>query len=151
MGSKAGNSKTSTYELKTKPSSQSVTAFLEAVPDDIRRGDAFTLLELFQELSPAPPIMWGDKIVGFGSYHYRYASGGEGDWPRTGFSPGSAHCTVYIMPGFKGQESLLAKLGPHKHSVSCLYLRRLDAIDMNVLRELIRQSLVVMAERYPES
>ena len=93
--------------------------------------------------------MWGPSIVGFGSYHYRYQSGREGDWLVTGFSPRKAAMTVYCMAGFKPHGALLAKLGRHKHSVSCLYLPRLGLIDWAVLRELITCSVQEIARLYP--
>ena len=94
--------------------------------------------------------MWGDSIVGFGSYHYRYASGREGDWPLTGLSPAKRHLTLYIMPGFDDYQELLAKLGKHRTGKSCLYVNRLQDVDMPVLMDIIRRSVADMRRRYPQ-
>jgi len=128
-------------ELKTRPNDGSVGAFLSAVPDAKRRQDAQQILELMKEITGEEPRMWGASIVGFGSYHYRYASGREGDWFRTGFSPRKQNLTLYIMSGFHGYEDLLARLGKHKAGKGCLYLNRLEDVDRSVLRELIQKSL----------
>lgn len=101
-----------------------------------------------KDVTGEPPVMWGDSIVGFGTYHYTYASGREGDWPRTGFSPRKQSMTVYCMPGFQHQRDLLARLGPHKTSVSCLYLRNLDDVDLDVLRAIVARSLQQMEATY---
>lgn len=138
------------YEAKTKPTEVSVADFIAAVENPQRRADAETLCALFEEISGAPPLMWGPSIIGFGRYHYRYASGHEGDAPRLGFSPRKAQTVVYILPGFRGWESFVARLGKVKTSVACLYINRLDQIDLGVLRELAVASLAEMRERYPE-
>lgn len=138
------------YEAKTKPTEVSVAAFIAAVENPQRRADAETLCALFEEISGEPPLMWGPSIIGFGRYHYRYASGHEGDAPRLGFSPRKAQTVVYILPGFQGWESFVARLGKVKTSVACLYINRLDQIDLGVLRELAVASLAEMRERYPE-
>lgn len=136
--------------LKTRPTNASVDAFLEGVDHDDRREDARRLLAMMQRVTQEPPRMWGDRIVGFGSYHYRYASGREGDWPLVGLSPGKRNLTLYIMPGFDDYQSLLARLGKHRTGKSCLYLNKLQGIDMRALEELIRQSVADMRRRYPE-
>ena len=138
------------YEAKTKPTDVSVADFIAAVEDPRRRADAETLCALFEELSGEPPVMWGPSIIGFGRYQYRYDSGHEGEWARIGFSPRKGNLSVYIMSGFKGREALVARLGKVKTSVSCLYINRLDKIDMEVLRELAAQSLDYMREKYPD-
>ena len=102
-----------------------------------------------QEVTGEPPVIWGDSIVGFGTYHYRYKSGREGDWPRTGFSPRKQYLAIYIMPGFSNYEALLARLGKHRTSVSCLYINKLADVDMNVLRQIITAAYKEMAKRYP--
>ncbi|MEV6599619.1 DUF1801 domain-containing protein [Actinoplanes sp. NPDC051346] len=122
-------------ELKTVRTGASVGDFLAAVPDPKRRADAQTLCALMAEATDAVPEMWGDSIVGFGCYHYRYASGQEGDWPPVGLSPRKTTLTVYFSAGF--DEDLLAKLGPHRTGRSCLYLKRLADIDADVLRALV--------------
>lgn len=127
-------------ELKTKLTDQSVEAFLDAVADERKRQDCYTVLELMKEATGAEPKMWGDSIVGFGSYHYKYASGREGDWPLVGFSPRKQNLTLYIMAGFDHYDELMARLGKYTTGKSCLYLKRLTDVSLPVLRELVRQS-----------
>lgn len=127
-------------ELKTQPHEGSVEAFLNGVEDDGKREDAFALLKLMEEVTGEAATMWGDSIVGFGSYHYRYASGREGDWFLTGFSPRKRNLTLYIMAGFHRYDALLEKLGKFKTGKSCLYVNRLGDVDLDVLRELVHQS-----------
>lgn len=134
---------------KTLPTAASVDDFIAAVESPGRRADAQTLLGLMRELTGEPGQMWGPSIVGFGSYHYVYASGRAGDWPRIGFSPRKANLVLYIMPGFAGYTELLAQLGPHRTGSSCLYLNRLAQLDVGVLRELIAAAWADMARRYP--
>jgi hypothetical protein len=133
-------------ELKTKPSDLSVEAFLNGIADDKKRRDSFTILEMMRQVSGAEPQMWGDSIIGFGNYHYKYASGREGDWFLTGFSPRKQNLTLYIMSGFDQYESLLNKLGKFKTSKACLYVKKLEDIDLGVLRELVRLSVEHMVE-----
>ncbi len=128
-------------ELKTKQTKQSVAAFLNSIADPQKRQDCCTVLELMQEATGASPKMWGSSIVGFGIYHYQYESGREGDWFLTGFSPRSQNLTLYIMPGFTQYPSLMKKLGKHKIGKSCLYIKKLEDIDIAVLKELIKQSV----------
>ena len=128
-------------ELKTKPTQQSVVDFLNGIPDEVKRQDCFTLVELMKEITQAEPVMWGDSIVGFGSYHYRYASGREGDMPLVAFSPRKQSLTLYITSGFDQFESLMGKLGKHTTSKACLYIKRLEDIDLPTLKELVRQSV----------
>ena len=137
------------YEAKTKPTEVSVADFIAAVENPQRRADAETLCALFEEISGQPPVMWGPSIIGFGRYHYRYASGHEGDAPRLGFSPRKAQTVVYAMSGFEGQAALIARLGKVKTSVACLYINRLEQVDMDVLRELAVRTRDHMRERYP--
>lgn len=136
--------------LKTRPGDASVDAFLDSVDNENRREDARRLVAMMQRVTQEPPRMWGDRIVGFGSYHYRYASGREGDWPLIGLSPGKRNLTLYIMPGFDDYQSLLARLGKHRTGKSCLYLNKLQGVDMRALEDLIRQSVADMRRRYPE-
>ena len=138
------------YEARTQPTEVSVADFIAAVENPKRRADAETLCALFEEISGEPPKMWGPSIIGFGQYHYRYASGHEGDAPRLGFSPRKAQTVVYVMSGFEGQEALIALIGKVKTSVSCLYVNRLDQIDLGVLREMAVACLAHLRERYPE-
>ena len=121
-----------------------VADFLDQIPDEQRRGDARRLCALMQEITGEPPAMWGTSIVGFGSYHYRYASGREGDSALASFSPRSQHLVIYLVGEFTDRhQSALARLGPHKTGKGCLYLKRLDNVDTGALRELIDRSVRV--------
>ena len=124
-------------ESKTAKTAASVPEFLDAVADPRRRADATAVCALIQEVTGAEPAMWGGSIVGFGTYHYKYASGQSGDWPAVGLSPRKAALTVYLSSGFEGADDLLARLGPHSIGKSCLYLKRLSEVDQDVLRELV--------------
>ncbi len=124
-------------ELKTGRNSASVPEFLAAVADPRRRADAEAVCALMADVTGAPPTMWGSSIIGFGTYHYRYASGQEGDWPPVGLSPRKAALTLYLSTGFDGAQDLLGRLGPHTTGKSCLYVKRLSDIDQAVLRELV--------------
>ena len=128
-------------ELKTKRNKGDVEAFLNNVPDEKKRRDSFTILELMKKVTGKEPAMWGDSIIGFGSYHYKYASGREGDWFLTGFSPRKQNLTLYIMAGFDEHERLLGKLGKHSIGKSCLYIKKIDDIDVDVLKELVKRSV----------
>lgn len=128
-------------ENQTRASDDSVESFLAGVEDADRRSDCRALAELMTEVTGEPPRMWGPSMVGFGSYHYRYASGREGDWMLTGFSPRKRDLTVYVMAGFDGYPDLMERLGKHKTGKSCLYLKRLSDVDLEVLRELVRESV----------
>jgi len=128
-------------ELKTKRNQGKVEAFLNSVADEKRRQDSFAVLELMEQVTGRKPEMWGDSIVGFGSYHYKYASGREGDWFLTGFSPRVQNLTLYIMAGFDEYDQLLSKLGRHSTGKSCLYIKKLEDVDQDVLKELVRRSV----------
>lgn len=132
-------------ELKTKKTTASVEDFLNAIPDAQRREDCFVLAALMQEATQSPPSMWGESIVGFGSYHYKYASGREGDWFVVGFAPRKQDLTLYLMGGLEQREALLSRLGKHKTGKGCLYVKRLTDVDMVVLRELVAQSVAHMS------
>ena len=132
-------------ELKTQPTDQDVITFLNAIPDERKRRDCFTLLAIMQQATGAQPVMWGDAIIGFGRYHYRYASGREGEWFLVGFSPRVQNLTLYIISGFDQYDLLLSKLGKHSTSKSCLYIKRLDDIDLTALQELVQRSVDHMA------
>jgi hypothetical protein len=121
-------------ELKTKASDASVSAFLQSVDGEQKRRDARDILALMKEVTGKRPRMWGTSIVGFGSYHYKYQSGREGDWLVMGFSPRKKNMAVYIMLEFSHYSSLMNKLGKYKTGKSCLYLRRLGDVDQKVLR-----------------
>jgi len=119
----------------------SVARFLAAVPDEQRRQDARRLCAMMREITGEPPTMWGPSIIGFGTYHYRHASGHEGDAPLAGFSPRRQHLAIYLVGGFESRyQSVPARLGPHKTGRGCLYLKRLDDVDRDALRELIDRS-----------
>ncbi len=126
-------------ELKTRKTGASVDEFLATVDDERRRADAEAVCELMTEATGTAPAMWGTGIVGFGSYHYKYPSGQEADWPAVGFSPRKAALTIYLAEGLEPHTGLLARLGPHKTGKGCLYLKRLSDVDTSVLRELVRE------------
>lgn len=129
-------------ELKTKKNTASVEKFISAITDEGRRDDCYAVLEIMKSITKSEPAMWGSSIVGFGSYHYIYASGQEGDWPMTGFSPRKQNLTLYIMPGFDKYTELMKTLGKCKTAKSCLYVKRLDDIHLPTLKKLIKASLV---------
>jgi len=134
-------------ELKTKVTDKSVQDFLATVEDEDRRRDCYKVLELLRDVTGAEPKMWGDSIVGFGSYTYKYASGREGEWLVAGFSPRKKDLTVYILPGLLDEtEEILGRLGKHKHSKSCIYLKKLDDVDSEVLKELVVDGIVKLRE-----
>jgi len=128
-------------EMKTKPTETSVKDFLNQIPDEERREDCFAIAKLMQEITGNKPKMWGPSIVGFGSYRYKYASGREGDWPLTGFSPRKKDLTLYIMAGFDKYPELMKQLGKHSVGKSCLYIKRLSDIHIPTLKKLIKASV----------
>ena len=136
-------------EPKTTVNDADVDAFLGLVADPVKQADARTLLETMMRVTRRPAKMWGNSIVGFGSYHYTYASGRSGDWPLTGFSPRKQALTLYIMAGFDNYENLLARLGKYKTGKSCLYVKRLTDVDQKVLSRLVRESVAYMRKNYP--
>jgi hypothetical protein len=136
-------------ELKTKETDESVEAFLNGIADEKKRRDSFTILELMKQATQAEPKMWGSSIIGFGRYHYKYASGHEGDAPLTGFSPRKQALTIYIVSGFDGYETLMSRLGKFKTGKVCLYINKLQDIDLAVLRELVGRSAEHVARSNP--
>ncbi len=136
-------------ENKTKPTELSVTDFINSIEDETKRNDCIYVLKLMQEITRSEPKMWGTSMVGFGNYHYKYDSGHEGDMFRAGFSPRKTALTLYIMAGFSRYDELLDKLGKYKTGKSCLYIKKLADIDLDVLRKLIEASVAFMNERYP--
>ena len=135
--------------MKTRPTQASVAAFIDTVEDEQKRADSHALAAMMEEVTGATPQMWGPSIIGFGSYHYRYASGREGDFMLTGFSPRKRALTLYIMAGFSEYDDLLAKLGRHTVGKSCLYVKRLADVDEAVLRELVERSVYTIRDKYP--
>ena len=135
--------------MKTVPTTASVDAFLGEL-DDAKRQDAETVAAMMAEVADAPAVMWGTSIVGFGRYHYRYASGREGDFFLTGFAPRKRALTLYVMAGFAEYDDLLARLGKFTIGKSCLYVKRLADIDAAVLRELIERSVAAIRNKYPD-
>ena len=131
-------------ELKTQPTDADVAAFLNGVEPESKRADCFAVKSLMEEATGAPAQMWGSSIVGFGRYHYKYASGREAEWMLTGFAPRKQSLTLYIMDGFDGYDELMARLGKHTTGKSCLYIKKLADVDMDVLRELVAKSVAHM-------
>ena len=134
-------------ELKTRPSRRSVTAFLAGIRDPGLRRDCATLVRMMKKVTKARPTMWGKSVVGFGKYHYRYASGREGDWFLTGFSPRKRNLTIYLMAGAAREPALRKRLGTHTTSVGCLYVNGLAGLDLRVLERLITRSVRALRGR----
>ena len=128
-------------ETKTKPTNESVENFLNRITDEERRADCFAVAKIMEEITGEKPKMWGPSIVGFGSYHYKYDSGREGDWLMLGFSPRKKDLTLYLMMGFEKHRELMEKLGKHSHAKSCLYIKRLSDIHIPTLMKLIKASV----------
>jgi hypothetical protein len=126
-------------ELKTQVTKASIEKFLDGIKDEKKRQDCYQLLKIMKKATRAEPKMWGTSIVGFGDYHYVYASGREGDWFLTGFSPRAQNLTLYMMGGFDGE--ILKKLGKYKTGKGCLYINKLEDVDTKVLNELITKSV----------
>lgn len=135
-------------EPNTTQNAGDVNTFLEGVADDRRRRDSKAVLKMMKEVTGLQPAMWGPSIVGFGSYHYKYESGHEGDSFRIGFSPRKTALTLYIMPGFSRYTELMEQLGNYKTGKSCLYIQKLENVNLEVLRELMTLSLQQMEEMY---
>ena len=127
-----------------------VGAYIATVSDERQRADAEKLCAIFSRVTGHPPVLWGPSIIGFGSYHYRYDSGREGDMCRIGFSPRKGNTVLYIIGGFPSHADILARLGKHKTGKSCLYVKWLDDLNMAALEELISKSWAEMAKRYPD-
>ena len=140
----------------TSPIDGDAKTFIQEVEHKRRREDALQLLPLFEQWTGMKPVLWaaglagksGSAIIGFGHYHYKYKSGREGDWFLTGFSPRKQNMAIYIMPGFETYAKELSRLGPHKHSVSCLYLTNLAKNDMDALGVMVQDSVSLMKDRY---
>jgi hypothetical protein len=130
-------------EPKTKLTEASVDDFLSSFPDETRK-DCYEILKMMKQATKSEPKMWGTSIIGFGTYHYVYASGREGDWPPVGFSPRKQNFTLYFMSGVERHSALLKKLGKHTVGKGCIYIKRLSDVDKKVLKEIIAQSFKVM-------
>lgn len=139
------------YEQKTKKTNQSVMEFIESVESPKKREDAYHLLQIFEETSGFEGKMWGPSIIGFGSYHYKYASGHEGDAPLIGFSPRKAKISLYFAPGDTDRETLLERFGKHTVGKGCVYINKLTDIDQEILKQLISQSIQFLQKTYPQN
>lgn len=136
-------------ENKTVANDGDVEAFIESIEDENQRNDAHSIMKMMEEITGESPTMWGTSIVGFGSYHYVYASGRKGDFMMTGFSPRKRNTSIYVMPGFSEYGDLLSKLGKHKLGRSCLYVNKLSDVDEDVLRSIVARGYQDMKARYP--
>jgi Domain of unknown function (DU1801) len=129
---------------KTQATSASVDDYIATIADELKRKDTQTLLDLLKKITGDTPVLWGDSIIGFGSYHYQYESGREGDMPLIGFSPRKREFAIYIMSGFEQLQAHLNKLGKHKTGQSCLYIKRLSDININTLNDLMKESVAII-------
>jgi hypothetical protein len=136
------------YELKTKKNNLSVSKFLNNIEDKDKRKDSKEIVKIIKEITKEKPKMWGSSIIGFGSYHYKYKSGQEGDWMLIGFSPRKQNLSLYAMSDHKNIKDLLYKLGPHKTGVSCIYIKKLEDIHIPTLKKIIRQSYKETKKQY---
>jgi hypothetical protein len=139
------------YEQKTKETDNDVIEFIENVENLKKRADAYALLDIFKETTGYEAKMWGPSIIGFGSYHYVYKTGHEGDAPLAGFSPRKAKTSLYFAPGDTNRDALLAKFGKHTTGKACVYINKVDDIDTKILRELITQSVIFLQTQYPSN
>jgi hypothetical protein len=135
-------------DSKTRPTELSATAFIDALPDETRRADAKRLIKLIESATGEKPKMWGPSIIGFGSHHYKYESGREGDMPLAGFSPRKGATVLYGLMGSGESEALLAKLGKHTTGKGCLYIKKLADVDREVLEALVVKSVAAKRARY---
>jgi hypothetical protein len=127
-------------DLKTKPTNEDVDKFLNGISSEQKRVDSFVILGMMREVTRIEPVLWSGNIIGFGTYHYQYASGHEGDACMVGFSPRKQNLALYILSGFKNQPALLEKLGKHKAGVGCLYINKLEDVHLPTLRKMIEES-----------
>lgn len=135
-------------ELKTKKNDDDVLAFINGLENEQRKSDCKELLKLFSEITDEQPKMWGSSMIGFGSYHYKYESGREGDWFLTGFAPRKNNLSIYITSGFKEYQDLMKELGKYKTGSSCLYVNKLSDIDTSKLKILVERSVKFMKKKY---
>ncbi len=134
---------------KTQATNECPVGFIAAISDDQKREDCKILLSLIEKISGYPPVLWG-KIIGYGTYHYKYDSGREGDSLRIGFSPRAQYLSIYIMPGYQDFDDELSRLGKHKMGKSCLNIKRLSDVNIDVLEEIITKALTLMGRKYPD-
>lgn len=133
---------------KTQPTDKSVKAFIDALDDEQKIADSYVLLELMKEVTGCEPKMWGPSIIGFDQYHYKYETGREGNFLKVGFSPRKRELSIYLMCSLEKNEELLSKLGKHRTGKSCLYVKKLEDIDMDVLRDLVQESVNFVDKKY---
>lgn len=138
-------------ELKTKPNNLSVVDFLNSIDHPQKKEDAKSIYKLMEEITQTKGVMWGSSIIGFGNYHYKYKTGREGDWFLTGFSPRKQNLTLYIMDCFYNTEDLLKKLGKYKTGKSCLYINKLQDVDIEILKKLVENSVNHLKAKYSNS
>ena len=136
---------------KTIPTKDSVTTFINTLEDEKKRSDSFAIIEIYKALTGFEPVMWGPAIVGFGSYHYKYESGREGDAPLSGFSPRKDAFALYFSSSFEGRAELLQKLGKHKAAKACVYIKKLEDINIDILKKMIVLSEKSIRARYPQT
>lgn len=134
---------------KTTETDKSVINFIENIENEVKRDDSFALIEIFKSLTGKEPKMWGPTIIGFGSYHYKYASGHEGDAPLAAFSPRKDSLVLYFATDYENREELLAQLGKHKSSKACVYVKKLDDIDIAILKKMVKNSMRDTLKLYP--
>ncbi len=134
-------------KAKTVPTDASVMKFINAVGDETKRNDSIALVEIMRQITNEEPKMWGPSIIGFGSYHYKYESGHEGDCCQVGFSPRKSDLTLYIMAGFENRDELLKSLGKHKIGKACLYIKKLEDVHLPTLKKLIRESVKYISKK----
>lgn len=135
-------------ENKTQPTGQTVKSFINALDDEQKIADSNALIDLMKEVTGCEPKMWGPSIIGFDQYHYKYESGREGNFLKVGFSPRKRELSIYLMCSLEKNEELLSKLGKHRTGKSCLYVKRLEDINMDVLRDLVQKSVKYVDEKY---
>jgi len=138
-------------KIKTTETSKSIADFVNAVSDEIKRKDSFQIIDIMQKLTGFEPKMWGPSIIGFGNYHYKYESGHEGDMPLAAFSPRSTAIVLYFSEEFENKVELLQKLGKHKPGKVCVYIKKIDDIDVSVLKKMISNSVKDTKSRYPDN
>lgn len=135
-------------EPKTRPTTASVPAFIAKVKDPLLRDDCTALVGIMTAVTKAPAVLWGTSIIGFGAYRYSYAAGRERDWPLVAFSPRTKNLVIYVMPGFKGYDDLMAALGPVSHGVSCIYVKRLSDLHLPTLKKLVKASIAQLQKTF---